>query len=713
MVCFGWAQLEDGLLLDSGLVTHKGEYTNIPAHCPRLEADPSLVDPSTVVRRLFAWVRENDGVFGNHNIPFDFAVLCQFDESLLEDVFAMYDDKLIEDTMLRESLMDIAAGSLGYWRDGRRSAKGKQVKKKYGLASLVKFYLGKEMDKTTHRKGYKALHDVPLAGWDQGAVDYGVGDAVDTGLLYYSQRADVSEDVEDGDIPNSPAQARAHWALHLSTIWGIRTDKKRVQKLKHELEVTYKILTQALKKVGFVRDRGAKEGSKNLTEIKTAMLELADGGFDLLLTDAAEKDKITHETLLSTENPLKYLSTSKEAISDLTDWAGFGLASIDEGESNDLNEDAAQSPLELGLLLAQAQLASEEKITLEVQQHLLPLVPLHTSVVKLLTTYVPALETGFKHPINAECRPLMATGRVSYAKPNLTNLPRAPGVRECFIARTGYIFCTVDYNALELHTLAQACLNLVGHSRLADVLNDGVDPHLLFAVDHFLSGLSYDEAKKIRKDEAHARHYEVVGSRDRAKGANFGYPGGLGARTFVKYLKNSGIIITRAEAKEIKKLWLLQWPEMREYFRFINSLVSVDEHGDESITIEQLYTGRVRGKSRYTAACNTPFQGLAADGAKEACYRIQRECYLPGGSMYGSRLLVFPHDETIMEHPEDVAHERAYIQTKIMVDTMHEYCPDVKPKAEPALMRRWYKAAAERHDENGRLVAWEPREATL
>ena len=714
LVCFGWARFEGGILLDKGLVTHKGEFTEVPG---TLVAG-GLVDPSQVVRDLFAWVRETYGVFANHHIPFDFSALCHFDNSLIEDVFAMYDDRLVEDTTLRESLMDIAAGSLGFWRDGRRTAAGKQVKKKYALDSLVEFYFGREMSgKNTVRLGYHGLHNVPLADWTDEERDYPVDDTVETGLLYFAQQADVAEDKEDGKIPNSPQQARTHWALYLSTLWGIRTDKKRVQLFKHELEVTFKVLTRALECVGFVRsaEEKGKTGSKNMGEIKRAILGLADAcGFEPLLTDAAEKDKVTAHTLKDTEDPLKYLSTSKEAISDLTEAAGFGLGSIDEGEEGEDDGDSEMSPLALGLLLAKSLIEEmgEKEVTQETKERSLPLVPLHMSVQKLLKTYVPVLESGFYNCINPECRPLMATGRVSYAKPNLTNLPRAPGVRECFIARPGYTLCTVDYEALELHTLAQVCLNLVGHSRLADVLNSGMDPHLLFATDHFLKDVSYEEGKLIRKDEAHPMHCQVVGARDRAKGGNFGYPGGLGAAKFVKYLKGSGITITLEEAKEIKRLWLLQWPEMRDYFRYINSLTYVDDDGDEYISIEQLYSGRVRGRMRYPAACNTTFQGLAADGAKEAVYRLQRECYFPGGSLYGSRLLVFPHDETIMEHPIESAHERAFIQRDIMVNTMHEFTPDVRPKAEPALMHRWYKGAAERYDENGRLVEWEPLETS-
>ena len=47
-------------------------------------------------------------------------------------------------------------------------------------------------------------------------------------------------------------------------------------------------------------------------------------------------------------------------------------------------------------------------------------------------------------------------------------------------------------------------------------------------------------------------------------------------------------------------------------------------------------------------------------------------------------------------------------QAQIMVEQMRTCVPDVKVKAEPALMRRWYKQAEAVYNE-GKLVPWEPK----
>lgn len=318
---------------------------------------------------------------------------------------------------------------------------------------------------------------------------------------------------------------------------------------------------------------------------------------------------------------------------------------------------------------------------------------------KNLSTYIPVLKTGFKHPINAFFQTLVETGRASCKRPNLMNLPRAPGVRECYIPRPGYLFCSVDYDTLELRTLAQSCIWLLGQSELAKALNDGLDPHLQLAAN--LMGISYEEALKRHKvEDEEVGHYRQL-----AKVANFGLPGGLGAEKFVTYAAGQGVEVTVHEAKELKNRWLTQWPEMRAYFRYISNLMGPDGLGDVI-----LKNGFVRGRVSYTAACNFFFQALAAAGAKDALFNLQEASYVMEESpLFGSRAVCFIHDETVMEHPIEDAHERAFEQSKIMCDSMQKFLPDVKVSATPALMRKWYKKAKDVYNAEGKLVPWEPK----
>jgi hypothetical protein len=66
-------------------------------------------------------------------------------------------------------------------------------------------------------------------------------------------------------------------------------------------------------------------------------------------------------------------------------------------------------------------------------------------------------------------------------------------------------------------------------------------------------------------------------------------------------------------------------------------------------------TGRVRHLVKFTQSRNTPFSGLAADGAKLALWNL---------TMVGYKLVAFIHDEIVVELPEtsDLEKERKVIE---------------------------------------------------
>jgi len=111
----------------------------------------------------------------------------------------------------------------------------------------------------------------------------------------------------------------------------------------------------------------------------------------------------------------------------------------------------------------------------------------------------------------------------------------------------------------------------------------------------------------------------------------------------------------------------------------------------------------------FTQACNTFFQGLAADGAKAALFEVSQRCYSkPASYLYGSRPIMFIHDEIVLETPANKAAAAADELAKTMSEVMREFTPDIPIKTEVALMDRWYKDAEEVRDSSGKLLKWEP-----
>lgn len=188
---------------------------------------------------------------------------------------------------------------------------------------------------------------------------------------------------------------------------------------------------------------------------------------------------------------------------------------------------------------------------------------------------------------------------------------------------------------------------------------------------------------------------------------NFGYPGGMGAKSFQAFARGYGLEITEEDALRLREAWFAQWPEMQAYFG------RVKEEVDRAQGIKQIRSGRIRGDCNFTAAANTYFQGLGADATKTALWEVAKRCYGTASweentsALFGCRPVAMVHDEIIIEAPLEIAHEAALELEKVMCDAMAVWCPDVPARASPALMRRWSKSADAAFDAQGRYICFE------
>ncbi len=94
-------------------------------------------------------------------------------------------------------------------------------------------------------------------------------------------------------------------------------------------------------------------------------------------------------------------------------------------------------------------------------------------------------------------------------------------------------------------------------------------------------------------------------------------------------------------------------------------------------------TGRVWSDVNFRQGHNAQFQGLAADGAKLALYRLTREGYEP---------VLFVHDELVFELPDDEGKEEMAKEIdRVMIKEMARVISDVPIRVEGNFMRRWTK----------------------
>jgi len=248
---------------------------------------------------------------------------------------------------------------------------------------------------------------------------------------------------------------------------------------------------------------------------------------------------------------------------------------------------------------------------------------------------------------------LKNTGRTGCSSPNIQQLPRNGEIRSMFKADEGTVLLITDYSAIELATLAQVLYDEFGSSIMRDKINEGTDLHKYYA--SVLFSIPEDKVEKWQ--------------RQAAKAANFGFPGGLGIHTFIEFSKGYGLDISPAEATRMRNTWFKAFPEMRKYL--------ANEQGHVWTR-----TGRLRANTTFCAEKNTPFQGLAADGAKIALYNLMTE---------GFKLVGFVHDEIITEVPKEKAEEMRVLQEQIMVQSMQVVVPDIQIQVESTISERYCK----------------------
>lgn len=627
--------------------------------------EPQLYLAAKGVEVLRGYLRDEVLLVGQ-NVAYDFAVACAYDETLIPEVFAHYEKGLVADTKIRQQLLDIAAGlrrvngKVQVWRGDE------WVDQKLSLADLEQQYLGidrsaEKNDPDAWRLNYHKLHNVPLDQWPQAARDYAIADAVGTYKV-----AQAQDPAWPAPLVNEVEQVRKAFALHLMSVWGLRTDKAAVD----ELDVSTAAKWQEL------QDRFVAEGFFRL-EAMTAEERRSGRKPDGYLPGRVYKSK--------PQDPPKPAKLTKDMevirakVVEAYKTLGKPAPVTDKGA-----------------------VATDRDSLTSSGDPLLAEFGAGGPIATIRQTFLPTLRQGTEVPINTSYNSLLETGRISSYKPNLNNLPRVGNVRECFVPRPGFVFASVDYDCAELRSLAQVCLWLFGFSKMAEFFqaNPHGDPHLEMAAT--LLGISPEEAAARKK----AGDPEIKNARQSSKALNFGLPGGLGIKTFVEHARASyGVYLTEQEARVLKAKWLQRWPEMDLYFNYISNKV-----GPLGASIMQLRPGglphRVRGEVGYCDGANGYFQALTADGAGHALWRVSHECYVDRGTaLFGSRPVMFLYDQCVVESPVEVGHEAALRLAEVMIESMREWLRDVPVTASPVLMKRFTKDAEPTFDEAERLVA--------
>jgi len=749
------------------------------------------------------------------NVAYDLSIISRYEPTLLPLIWqALYADR-IHDTMLREMLINLTvSGNIDVVEDG-----GMNRKIFYGLDALVKDYLGidiKEAKEATDsaRLTYSIVKEYPVEQWPEHYRNYAMDDAKYTGLVFLEQeirRKKVIESTGYDPFTQATFRTRVHFALRLLELQGNLLDPERVLAVTKEFEDLYNApeLVQPLVEAGIVIPalppqpyaKGTKEHLETCRGHKSH-LDFKKGK----KVECNCPVKMKEATKASTSIITLHDRIWKLALDGKCEaWAAKAtLANLkQEGIKDDFIEGMHQIKTE-AVVEALRQLAADsdkppaegydrclpDKWKLKANKEWManfqdcdPVIAKYAErkrIEKIVTSYLPNMYgaiPGYPAPateeeqaskyygkapaerIHACFSPLKRTGRTSsYASklyPSWNGQQVDPRIRPCVIPAPGRVLFSIDYSGMELCTAAQVCLNLFGHSVLADKINAGVDTHAFLGAqiaykldDTFKEAADAAEGFEDEKDARFSilqqigellsnepcsspqfqlikegatwgdffKHYRKF-----AKPTGLGYPGGLGPRTFVAYAKATyGVTVDLKTAELLRDVFFDTYPEMKQYLNYVNKecwdrinepdFVEDDEGKFSKRTYYAYDTplGLHRAKCDYCACANgQALQGISADGALTALAAVMKECSV--GSLAGSVWpALFIHDEVAGEILDDeYTTERLAKVASIMEEQFRVVTPDIVSKAVACTMRRWYKAA-EPVWENGKLIPWEP-----
>lgn len=662
-----------------------------------------------------ALVNETAHIVGA-NLVYDLGVMCNDTPALMPLVFKALEEGRLHSTDILEALHDNAFDRMFF------EPETGQPFRYYSLAQLEKRYFGTDRfaeKENGWRKRYAELDGVPLEQWPDEAVEYPRKDARGTWDIGNLQLN--GEDRQN--VQCEAAEMRAAWFLHLACIWGMRTDSVMVDAVVERILEEHKESRRLFFDSGLVSIRPIKkvkgEWERADDEITEEWLKQAWLRLHQRLQTAEDwhyKRKVEIEKALASlkaGRPLRWME-DRERIKNLVRGA--------------YNEDP---PLTSGGKSGNRDISISRDTLVESGNDLLEKYGEAGPNEKLLSTYVNVLRQGTKVPICPEVNTIVKTQRTSYREPNLQQLPRHGGIRECFVPRAGSVLCSCDYATLELCSLSQVCINMFGESAMGEAINAGQDLHTRLG-GAFL-GVGYDEAIKLKK----AKDSLMLALRQAAKPVGFGIPGLMGPPKIVSTARKDGVRfcelarmsercsdnprttvyakrtisptceVCLSLAAKYRDIFYQTYPEVRRYHEFT---IEQARRAEQGLPLTSFGTGMLRLETSANAVSNHFFQNLAAQGAKHAGWKLALEAYTDKKSVLyrNMRTVVFVHDEAITEIKESVAHEAAYRQAEIMMQAMQEFIPDVKITVKPALMRRWFKGADDVHDKDGKLKPWWP-----
>jgi hypothetical protein len=710
-VCMSFARVEGLQIVDSGVVLYRDGI--------------AMLDHA---------IRSGWEIVGA-NTAFDvFVVGCNSDnyEQAVRRWILVYESARVTDVQLRQKLLDGAVD------DFLRL-------KRHSLAAVVEHWTGVKLDKgdgnSEHwRLRFGELFGIPVPQYPRAAYEYALSDAIYTAVVWICQEAarngwvspvnriQYTKNFPGVDIlADQYRQGMKALAIKDLSSVGLHANPVTVGKLENQLEEERASLIPTLRAAGLVR-----------REIKLRKAAVAERfralGYDVPVTEKGAPSltaKLYNQLVGHPELHACRASRDGWGWPASAEWLADNAPDLVEVTYVKCEERARRSLEFVYLYLDEVPNRTETKVydpkTRKTEVVLgdvkidadncdrsghpaLIAYARYASVVKTLGNDIVLLRQAAKAPFCAHYNPLKDNGRTATGSDggegdagNVQNMPRRPGVRECWESPEGWLFSMVDYSAVELSTFGQVALWWLGWSECARMIQNKVDQHSVMGAALLKipdpKGAGWKEVKRRKKEGDFAADMARTGG----KGMNFGCKARMSAKRYKTYAWNNyGLKLTLEEAQEHINLHNEMIAEMGAYTAKVSTFSRNPGKFGARHDLIHPYSGRVRADLSYTDVHNYPFSGLAQDMAAVALWDLFKAKW--GASELGESdpfyhcfPCIFTHDEIGAYVPADInkANAAAKRHAEIMYKASRKVLPDVGSECEPNLQKQLSKKAGD------------------
>jgi hypothetical protein len=707
--------------------------------------------PDDGLEAMLEWMLTDEDIFTvTQRGGFDYAVIANTFPRLIPLIFKKLIAGLASDTMWREKLLNLStSGRL----DNLSLPDGSSKRISYAMGSMAASYLGIDMsaDKGDIEESWRANYGT-LDGWraseyPEDAMRYAVGDGETTGAIYFAQE-DRMEQYDFASVEGEEFQILKDFVLYMASAWGMEVNPEATEAMAAQVEEVLEANKDLLEGSGILRGPGrfgppyAKDMDKALDLILTEL------GADYYNDFDEQSDDWSEVGQMLADGGVKMKKAKGADGTKDTKKLQAHLASLFKGlgEIPEMTEGGEREP----------QIKCDE----EVRERLATVCPImsqyneRSALGKIANQMIPVLRSGpvifpsydaFKETTRTSSFdggkvPGSKTER-NYASVNIQQIPnliKGLDPRRCFRPRDGTVFFDVDFTGLELACVGHVTYGLFGHSVHRDLYNAGIDLHGYLGAQlalnsgnasHPLAGdfqagvrsegvsgdpmAVYEIFKALKThDEGDVRAF-FKHFRNFAKPVGLGFPGGLGPATMVEFARKTyGVILTEEQASEYREFWRATYPEMPEFFDWINS--QTDEYNSEGTYTYVTPMGVVRRGASFCAAANgCSMQSPGAEAAMMGMVLVSRACYdkTQGSILYGCRPIAFVHDQIIGETTRDPLLWAAQCEevARLMCLGAEMVLTSITMRTDEALLTEvWSKSADPVRDNKGILQVWRP-----